>query len=52
MHKLLNNNEPITLDTFVFCEEDIDWWTYTVNKLESLRLEYKEIQRTTKDNEK
>lgn len=52
MHKLLNNNEPITLDTFVFCKEDIDWWTYTVNKLESLRLEYKEIQRTTKDNEK
>lgn len=52
MHKLLNNNEPITLDAFVFCEEDIDWWTYTVNKLESLRLEYKEIQRTIKDNEK
>lgn len=52
MHKLLNNNEPITLDAFVFCKEDIDWWTYTVNKLESLRLEYKEIQGTTKDNEK
>lgn len=52
MHKLLNNNEPITLDMFVICEEDMDWWKYTINKLESLRLEYKEIQRTTKDNEK
>ena len=52
MHKLLNNDEPITLDMFVICEEDMDWWNYTVNKLESLRLEYKEIQRTTKDSEK
>lgn len=49
MHKLLNNNEPITLDMFVNCDEDIDWWKYTVNKLESMRLEYKEIQKTTKD---
>lgn len=49
MHKLLNNNKPITLDMFVFCDEDIDWWKYTVNKLESMRLEYKEIQATTKD---
>lgn len=49
MHKLLNNNKPITLNMFVICEEDIDWWKYTVNKLESMRLEYKEIQRTTKD---
>lgn len=52
MHKLLNNDSPITLDMFVICEEDIDWWKYTINKLESLRLEYKEIQKTTKDNEK
>lgn len=49
MHKLLNNNNPITLDSFVICDEDIDWWEYTVNKLESMRLDYKEIQRTTKD---
>lgn len=49
MHKLLNNNNPITLDMFVICEEDADWWNYTVDKLESLRLEYKEVQRTTKD---
>lgn len=49
MHKLLNNDEPITLDMFAVCEEDIDWWNYTVNKLESMRLDYKKIQRTTKD---
>lgn len=52
MHKLLNNNEPITLDMFTICGEDLDWWNYTVNKLESLRLEYKEIQKTTKDSDK
>ena len=48
MHKLLNNDEPITLDMFVICEEDMDWWNYTVNKLESLRLEYKTIQKNEK----
>lgn len=52
MHKLLNNDKPIASDMFVICGEDMDWWKYTINKLESLRLEYKEIQRTTKDNEK
>ena len=52
MHKLLNNNEPITLDMFTICGEDLDWWNYTVNKLESLRLEYKEVQKTTKDSDK
>ena len=52
MHKLLDNDKPITLEMFINCEEDMDWWNYTVNKLESLRLEYKEIQRTTKDSEK
>lgn len=52
MHKLLNNDEPITLEMFLNCEEDILWWNYTVKTLESLRLEYKEIQKTTKDNEK
>ena len=49
MHKLLNNNNPITLDMFVSCEEDAVWWEMTVNKLEGLRKEYKEIQKTTKD---
>lgn len=49
MHKLLNNNSPITMDLFVICEEDMDWWRTTVNRLERLRQEYKEIQSTTKD---
>lgn len=49
MHKLLNNNNPITLDDFVICDEDTEWWINTVNKLESMRKEYKEIQKTTKD---
>lgn len=49
MHKLLNNNNPITMDLFVTCDEDIDWWKMTVNKLEKLRQEYKEIQSTTRD---
>ena len=49
MHKLLNNNNPITLDLFVICDEDKDWWINTVEKLESMRQEYKNIQATTKD---
>lgn len=49
MHKLLNNNNPITLDDFVICDKDTEWWINTVNKLESMRKEYKEIQKTTKD---
>lgn len=49
MHKLLNNNSPITMDLFVICEEDMDWWRTTVNRLERIRQEYKEIQSTTKD---
>ena len=52
MHKLLNNDNPITLDMFAICKEDIDWWKYTVSKLESMRLDYKEIQKTTKDTNK
>lgn len=49
MHKLLNNTNPITLDMFMICEEDLDWWTTTVNNLEDLRKQYKEIQVTTRD---
>lgn len=49
MHKLLNNNNPITLDDFVICDEDTEWWINAVNKLESMRKEYKKIQKTTKD---
>lgn len=49
MHKLLNNNNPITSDMFLICEEDLDWWNTTINKLEQMRQEYKTIQKTTKD---
>lgn len=49
MHKLLNNNNPITTDLFVICEEDKEWWELTIDKLEKMRQEYKEIQNTTKD---
>ena len=49
MHKLLNNNYPITLDTFIFCGEDLDLIVDVVNRLEDLRKRYKEIQATTKD---
>lgn len=49
MHKLLNNNNPITINMFIGCEEDKEWWDNTVSKLESMRQEYKKIQKTTKD---
>lgn len=49
MHKLLNNDNPITLDMFIICEEDEDWWINTINKLEEMRQKYKEIQKTTKN---
>lgn len=52
MHKLLNNTNPITLDMFATCDEDIDWWNDTINRLEKMRQEYKEIQKATKDPEK
>lgn len=51
MHKLLNNNSPITLDMFVICEEDMDIWSINIDRLESLRKKYKEIQKTTKNME-
>ena len=51
MHKLLNRDTPIIRDMFITCEEDDDWWVYTITKLESLRREYKYIQSTTKDSE-
>ena len=49
MHKLLNNNSPITTSLFMTCAEDMIWWRDTVNRLESMRLEYKKIQQTTKN---
>lgn len=49
MHKLLNNPNPITLDMFVICEEDMDWWGCTITRLEQMRQEYRTVQNTTKD---
>lgn len=49
MHKLLNNDSPITKDLFVICDEDNEWWDIVVDKLEKLRQEYKNIQSTTKN---
>lgn len=49
MHKLLNNNNPITLDMFATCDEDEYIWNEIIVRLEELRLEYKEIQSTTKN---
>ena len=41
MHRLLNNNNPITLDLFVTCDEDLDIAKMVVDRLEELRKEYK-----------
>lgn len=49
MHKLLNNDNPITLDMFETCDEDEYIWNEIIVRLEELRLEYKEIQSTTKN---
>lgn len=52
MHKLLNNVNPITLDLFEYCEEDKNICEIVVNRLEELRKEFKEIQKTTKNPKK
>lgn len=52
MHRLLNNNHPITMDSFVICDEDKDWWELTVNKLEKMRQEYKAEDTTRELKEK
>lgn len=49
IHKLLNNENPITIDMFIICEEDRLWWENTVAELEMLRTKYKHIQSTSKD---
>lgn len=41
MHKLLNNNNPITKEMFVTCEEDEDIMDFVVRRLETLRQDYK-----------
>ena len=40
MHRLLNNQNPITLDLFVYNEEDKDIMKTVVDRLEELRKEY------------
>lgn len=40
MHKLLNNQNPITLDMFVTCEDDEDIAKIVVERLEELRVSY------------
>lgn len=52
MHRLLNNNNPITIDQFVYCQEDLDVVEVVIDRLEELRKNFKEIQRTTKDSKK
>lgn len=51
MHKLLNNNNPITLDMFETCDEDAYLWNEIIVRLEEFRLDYKELQKTTKNKE-
>ena len=41
MHRLLNNNKPITKDLFVTCEEDDDISLLVINRLEELRILFK-----------
>ncbi len=50
MHKLLNNDNSITKDLFVWCEEDEDIVGAVVNRLESLRQEYKNPTYSTDKN--
>lgn len=44
MHRLLNNNEPITQDLFVSCRVDEDVLKVVVDRLEYLRKGFKDIQ--------
>lgn len=41
MHKLLNTNEPISKELFVYCEEDEDFLNTIICRLEGLRSEYR-----------
>ena len=47
MHKLLNNVNPITRDLFVLCDEDLDIADLVIERLETLRVEFKQ----SKDND-
>lgn len=52
MHKLLNRNTPITMSLFVTCEEDADVMNLVVDRLESLRIAFKDIQKNCSDETK
>ena len=52
MHKLLNRTSPITKDLFVTCEEDDDVMNLMVDRLESLRIAFKDIQKNASDETK
>lgn len=52
MHKLLNNNDPITKDLFITCEEDNDVMDDVIQRLESLRQVFKDIQKNCQDTDK
>ena len=44
MHKLLNTNEPISKELFVYCEEDEDFLNTIICRLEGLRSEYRRAE--------
>lgn len=52
MHKLLNTDEPITMDQFIYCEEDEAIMAVVVTRLEFLRKTYKDIQAGSDSNKK
>ncbi len=49
MHRLLNNDNPINLNNFIYCVEDVDVLKAIVVRLEELRCDFKHIQSTTKN---
>lgn len=44
MHKLLNTNEPISKELFVYCEEDEGFLDTIICRLEDLRAEYRRAE--------
>lgn len=40
MHRLLNTKEPIALDMFMYCDEDLDILIPIIRRLEDLRIAY------------
>lgn len=50
MHRLLNNKNEITLDLFLFCEEEEDIMQICVDRLELLRKKYMEMKNTQNAN--